>query len=77
MYGVREFKCLSVKMFASKNGEMDLLRQCFQTEVKFFTQKLIPRLAPMKLATQILPQLNNQKKLKKSIITEAYWNNGP
>ena len=29
MYGVRESKCLSVKMFASKNGEMDLLRQCF------------------------------------------------
>ena len=26
-------------MFASKNGEMGLFRQCFKAEVKFLTQK--------------------------------------
>ena len=49
-------------MFTSKNCEMGLLRQYFEAEVKFFTQKLIPSLAPfaggMNFATQITPLLN-------------------
>ena len=41
---------------------MGLFRQCFKADVKFLTQKQLPRLAPLaggqKFATQISPLLN-------------------
>ena len=49
-------------MFASENGKMGLFRQYFKADVKFLTQKKLPRLAPLaggfEIATQISPLLN-------------------
>ena len=49
-------------MFASKNGEMGLFRQCFKAEFKILTEKLLPSLAQFvggrKFATQISLVLN-------------------
>ena len=49
-------------MFASKNGEMSLFRQCFKAEVKFLAKNSYPDLhhlqGGMKFDTQISPLLN-------------------